>query len=238
MTFHQPYVGSELELFARAVNWKRYVSRIIRPYLGAVVIEVGAGLGSTTTYLCHGTHHLRWVCLDPDSRHVQHLAKRIAAGELPPYCEARIGILGDLGPDDNADSIVYIDVLEHIQNDEEEIRLAAQRVTTGGHIVTLSPAFNFLYSPFDAAIGHYRRYTSKDVGRLTVSSLTLRSVFFIDSLGFFASALNRLILQKSMPSTYQIRIWDKALVPVSTVADRLFGRLFGKSIVIIWQKNK
>ena len=46
------YIGSELELFSEASNWKAYYARLIRPYLGEEVLEVGAGIGATTASLC------------------------------------------------------------------------------------------------------------------------------------------------------------------------------------------
>jgi hypothetical protein len=230
------YVGSELELFANATNWKKYMSVKLRPYISGDVIEVGAGLGSSTKYLCNRSH-ARWLCLDPDASHVSHLNRLIAGRKLPPCCEARRGILADLAPDERADTIIYVDVLEHIENDEEEMRVAAAHLAPRGLIVALSPAFSSLYSPFDEAIGHYRRYVRNDARRLTVQSLTLQALFFLDSAGFFVSALNRIILRKPQPSVRDIRIWDKVFVPISVLSDEIFGRLFGKSIVMVWQKT-
>ena len=59
------YIGSELELFSHASNWKAYHARLIRPYLGDEVLEVGAGIGATTASLYSGNQK-RWVCLEPD----------------------------------------------------------------------------------------------------------------------------------------------------------------------------
>jgi hypothetical protein len=146
-------------------------------------------------------------------------------------------VLADLASDECADTIIYIDVLEHIEDDQGEMRVAAAHLVAGGHIVMLSPAFNFLYSPFDKAIGHYRRYTPKHAERLTVAPLTLKRVFFLDSVGYFVSAVNRLIVRTSQPSIHQIQFWDKAIVPVSVLTDRIFGGLFGRSVVMIWQKT-
>ena len=58
------YIGSELELFASATNWKKYFSKKLRPYITGNVIEVGAGLGSSTTYLCNYDYP-HWLCLGP-----------------------------------------------------------------------------------------------------------------------------------------------------------------------------
>jgi Methyltransferase domain len=229
------YIGTELELFANATNWKNYVGVNLRPYITGSVIEVGAGLGSSTRYLCSGSH-VRWLCLDPDANHVSHLKALIAARKLPACCEARWGVLADLAPTDCANTIIYVDVLEHIQDDESEMLVAAAHLAPGGRIIVLAPAFKSLYSPFDTAVGHYRRYVRKDAKRLTRELLTLQATFFLDSAGFFASALNRLILRKSHASARDVQIWDKMIVPISMRTDKILGSLFGKSIVMIWQK--
>ena len=57
------YIGNELELFSRAVNWKRYFASRITPWLGGKVLEVGAGLAETTRWICDGSQ-ATWLCLD------------------------------------------------------------------------------------------------------------------------------------------------------------------------------
>jgi SAM-dependent methyltransferase len=230
------YESSDLEVFAKATNWKTYWSDKLRPYVRGQVIEVGAGLGVSTKYLCI-QESPKWLCLDPDPSHVAQLARMIAAGELPGCCEARGGVLADLSPDVLADTIMYIDVLEHIEADEKEISLAASHLRVGGHIVVLSPAFGFLYSPFDKAVGHYRRYEKSDVGRLTANTLVLVDAYFLDSIGFLASLTNRMLLKSSMPTSSQIALWDRVMIPLSKYADILFKSLFGRSIVMIWRKT-
>src|ERR1051326_7560289 len=69
------YPGEELDVFAHAVNWKRYVRAIVRPYLVGDVLEVGAGIGSTTRVLMDGRQR-SWTCLEPDPE----LAARLRAG--------------------------------------------------------------------------------------------------------------------------------------------------------------
>src|SRR6185312_1545870 len=46
--------------------------------------------------------------------------------------QTRCGVLADLSPEERADTIIYVDVLEHIEKDEEEMRAAAAHLTTGG----------------------------------------------------------------------------------------------------------
>lgn len=230
------YHGTELELFAQAINWKKYWSSKLRPFITGYVIEVGAGLGSSTKFL-HPEAHPRWLCLDPDPRLASHLARRVTASAIPQCCETKCGVLDDLPAEELADTILYIDVLEHIKNDESEMRAATAHLKSGGRIIVLSPAFNWLYSPFDRAIGHYRRYTRKDAERLTVPPLSLKQIFFLDSVGLFASLANCLLLRASSPSSRQISMWDRIMVPISVLTDRLFSSMFGRTIVMIWEKR-
>src|SRR5437763_1457253 len=153
------YVGSELDLFAAAVNWKSYVRRQVSPYLGRDVLEVGAGHGGTTRVLCDGRAD-RWVCLEPDGSLADRLLAAISAGELPDCCRMRIGTLADLDDRDQFDTILYMDVLEHIADDRAELVLAADRLRLGGSLIVLAPAHQWLFTPFDAAIGHHRRYNT------------------------------------------------------------------------------
>ena len=229
------YQGDELDAFAEAENWKRYWSGKLRPLIGDAVIEVGAGLGGSTRYLCEGAHS-SWLCLDPDPRHAARLNELVASGELPACCASACGVLADLPPERRADTILYIDVLEHIEHDKDELRRAAAHLKPGGRIIVLSPAFNLVYSDFDRAIGHFRRYVKTDAPGLTPDGLALEKSFYLDCVGFAAALVNRLLLKTSSPSKGQVRFWDRAIVPISVIADRLFGAAFGKTIVMVWKK--
>jgi SAM-dependent methyltransferase len=229
------YVGTELDLFATAKRWKAYVRRQVRPYLGRQVLEVGAGHGGTTRELC-GDGPGRWVCLEPDRSLADRLIVSIAAGELPDCCEARIGTLADLDESDRFDTILYMDVLEHIADDRAELSHAADQLQEGGHLIVLSPAHPWLFTPFDEAIGHYRRYTRRTLRAAGPEELALTRLDYLDSIGMLASLGNRFVLKSSMPSPGQIAVWDRMMVPLSRLADPLLGYSLGKSVLAVWKK--
>jgi len=231
------YVGSELLLFSKAINWKAYYGRMIRKFLAGDVLEVGAGLGAGARIMCDGSQE-RWVCLEPDAGMSAVIRRQIEDGSLPGCCEARNGTIRDFGDGNRFDAIVYIDVLEHIESDRGELSKAADLLKESGFLIVLSPAHQWLYTPFDQEIGHYRRYSKKSLLNVAPRRLRCVKLRYLDSVGMLASIGNRLFLQSSMPSAGQISFWDKRLVPLSMFIDPLLGYQIGKSILGIWCKDE
>ena len=135
------------------------------------------------------------------------------------------------------ETILYIDVLEHIKDDKEELKKASEFLKEDGFLVVLSPAFQFLYSRFDDAIGHYRRYSANQLKKMTPEYMKLVNIQYLDSAGFFSSLANRLILKQLYPTADQITFWDKWMIPVSRITDQILLHSFGKTILATWKKN-
>jgi SAM-dependent methyltransferase len=226
-------VGDALNLFSVATTWKSYVRFHLRSFLSGDILEVGAGIGAITATFYDGTQR-RWVCLEPD----RDLAGRIKSN-LPPEltnCEVVVGTLSDLGPGEQFDSILYIDVLEHIEADAAELARAASHLKPNGILAILAPALPWLFSPFDAAVGHYRRYTKASLRSIAPAGLRETKCIYLDSAGLLASLGNKLLLRSPIPSRAQIEFWDRAMVPISRYADRVLNHKIGKSILGVWQK--
>jgi len=135
------------------------------------------------------------------------------------------------------DTILYIDVLEHINDDKEELKIASKHLKPGGKLIIISPAIPQLYSEFDRSVGHYRRYTKKSIDIIAQSDLIVKRISYIDSLGALASLANRLFLNQKMPAVNQLKFWDKILIPCSKCVDRILGYSFGKSILAVFTKQ-
>lgn len=233
---NQSYIGSELELFSKAYNWKNYYSEKIQRYLGCTVLEVGAGIGGTTKSLYRKDQN-HWVCLEPDPVLANQIQLSIDSGHFPQGCEVKLGTLTDLNQKETFDSIIYIDVLEHIKQDAAEVELAAKHLKTDGTLIILSPAYQWLFTPFDAAIGHYRRYNKTRLSAVIPENFQCVKLLYLDSFGLIASLGNRFVLKSKMPSEKQIMVWDKLMIPISRLLDPLLNYSVGKSVLGIWRKQ-
>jgi SAM-dependent methyltransferase len=234
MTAALAYPGGELEIFAGAANWKRYWAGHVLPYLGGRVLEVGAGIGANITALDGACDE--WICLEPDRNLARRIAERIAR-EGRHRWRVLVGTIADVSKFTRFDAILYIDVLEHIEDDRGELAAAARHLEEGGHLVVLSPACPWLFSPFDAAIGHHRRYTSACLEALAPEGVRLVALKRLDSVGMLASAANRYIFRTAAPRSGQVMFWDQAIVPLSRILDPLFAYRLGKSVLAVWRRE-
>lgn len=153
------------------------------------------------------------------------------------FCEVASGTLETLAPDELFDLIIHIDVLEHIQDDRAELARAADHLRPDGRLIVLAPAHEWLFSRFDKAIGHYRRYDKRKLADLAPKCLKLERFLYLDCVGLCASLANRLFLRQTLPSLRQIKIWDGIMVPCSKWLDSLLSYRTGKSVLAVWQNQ-
>jgi len=230
------YTGSELDIFAHAVNWKSYWSRLINNYIKGDVLEVGAGNGNNTEVL-YSEKNSRWVSLEPDIELARQLSGRIIGKENAANIEVINGTIMSIENKEQFDTIIYIDVLEHIEDDKGELSKASRLLNPGGCIIILAPALPLLFSEFDKVIGHFRRYTKKSVRTIVPNNMHVERNMYLDTIGVLASLANRVLLRQSTPGLKQIKFWDRMIIPFSKLVDRLFFYSYGKSILTVLKKK-
>jgi SAM-dependent methyltransferase len=230
------YMGTELDVFAHARRWKAYWARQVAPYLRGDVLEVGAGLGANTALLLSG-EQTSWTCLEPDADLARRIEGTFGGQATTPPVRVLNCTVADLAPEEQFDAALYVDVLEHIEDDQAEIRHTDTHLRPGGHLIVVAPAHQSLFTEFDRAIGHYRRYSRASLAALIPDHFRVARLVYLDSVGLLASSANRLLLHQALPTLRQILAWDRLIVPASRVVDRLVGYRLGKSVVGVWQKQ-
>ncbi|MCA1961462.1 MAG: class I SAM-dependent methyltransferase [Desulfomonile sp.] len=204
-------------------------------YVHGDVLEVGAGIGSNTPFFYHSG--LRsWTCLEPDTALAKTLCNNLARRGLEDRISVLTCQLQMLPSELLFDTIVYVDVLEHIQDDAAELLNAADHLRALGSLIVVAPAHTWLYCEFDKSCGHYRRYNKETLRRAAPERLKERRLLYLDSAGMAASLMNCLWLHHDAPSPAQIRIWDRTLVPISCFLDLLVRYRLGKTVMGVWIK--
>jgi 2-polyprenyl-3-methyl-5-hydroxy-6-metoxy-1,4-benzoquinol methylase len=231
------YIGQELALFKEAVNWKDYAFSQFATFIKGDVLEVGAGIGTNTLVFANrkDIQFDSWTATEIDADQVQILRDVQAQGGLTAKHQVKQMYVSDATQ--QYDTLIYIDVLEHIENDKAELEQALRTLAPGGHLIVLCPAHNWLFSPFDAAIGHYRRYNKQMYLDILPKGFQVQRLRYLDSVGILASAANKLFLKKPYPTLANIKFWDNNIVPISKVTDTLLGYSLGKSVLLVAQKK-
>lgn len=224
------YTSDDLYLFRFAKNWKKYFSSKISSYIKGDVLEVGAGIGSNTSFLLENSKNvLTWTFAEPEKNFIETLKE--ISNNLS--CNSRVYNSKISHIDGKFDTILYIDVLEHIPDARKEIIDVKSKLKPNGTLIILVPAYNFLYSSFDKAVGHQKRYNKK----LLLSEVTLEKIdlFYLDSIGLIASIANKFLLKKDMPSKSNILFWDRVLIRLSLFFDKVINFSVGKSLIGIFK---
>ncbi len=229
------YVGEELDLFRHAQNWKRYFAGELRPYVRGRVLDVGCGMGVNADHLWNDAVRT-YTFLEPDARLLERVSEHVHQPALE-QAERLIGTTAQLAGR-TFDTILYLDVIEHIEDSRAELARAHELLAPGGHLLVLVPAFNYLYSDFDKAIGHYRRYNKRMLHAELPATMERIRMRYLDSTGLLLSLANKWILHQPAPELSQVLFWDKRVVPLARITDKLLFHAIGRSLISVSRKLK
>ncbi len=219
------YTGTDnLEVMAEAVNYNRFligrIAALAAP--GDRILDFGAGIGTFAQALGQAGH--RVDCLEPDAAQAARLT---ALGLVARTALEQI-------EDGRYDYIYTANVLEHIEDDAGTLATLQRKLRPGGKLLAYVPAFQLLYSSMDRKVGHLRRYRRQPLARLAVAAgfIAVRCRY-VDSLGFAASLLFRAIGNDSGNiNMTALKLYDRAVFPLSRVLDLLTGHWFGKNVLL------
>lgn len=224
------YPGAELENFDKATIWRKYIFLLIKKFIKGSVLEVGAGIGSFTKNYKNIPSQITLSEVDNDNFAI--LKKKFRSTNFNFFNMITKNI------NKKFDTIMYLNVLEHIKEDKEELINAFEKLNNNGHLIVLVPAHNKLYSKFDKAVGHFRRYETNFFKQLNIKNSKLIKLIYLDSIGFFLYYLNKVFFKEEVyPTKFKIYLWDKFFTPISYFLDKMLMYKFGKNILYVIKKS-
>ncbi len=220
----------EFAALAEARNYRRAIVTEFAPFLRGHILEVGAGIGQTSEEILALAEVDRLTGLEPDPRFHAQFRERL------PHVRLLGGTTADLEPGEPFDSAVMVNVLEHIEDDEDELgRLREILAASGGALCLLVPARQEIYSRLDAHFGHFRRYSRSGLRKkLEASGFEIRHISYFNFVGYFAWALRFRLLGSMSFDIDQVRLFDRRIFPhMHWLESRICRPPIGQSVIAV-----
>lgn len=231
------YAGTELEAMAFAENYHRWILEVFKPFLGKRVVEVGSGSGSFAELLVNDQIETLSL-VEPAAGMYKTLNERVGrlstATRIKTYNAIFTEVAEQIKLTQKPDSIVYVNVLEHIADDEAELRAVHHTLASSGRIFIFVPAFQWLFGEFDRQIGHYRRYTKADLcEKCRRAGFRIVASKYMDLLGIVPWWIKYRLLGSTTMNPRTLKLWDKYAVPVSRSIESAIRPPAGKNIILV-----
>jgi SAM-dependent methyltransferase len=226
----------DIECLAASRYFFDWVLEAFEQYLHGRVLEVGAGTGTITRKLVERFPDVSVVALEPAGNMFAGLEAYAAHTDR---VVARRETLADYPRSDDAfDAVLYVNVLEHIADDEREVRLAAEALRSGGALLVFGPALEALYGDLDHKAGHYRRYSRRRLRQIVeAAGLHVTLLRYFDVLGVMPYLIVYRWLHHSTISSSTIWGYDRVIVPLSRLLQRfLDDPPVGKNVILVAHK--
>lgn len=224
--------GRTLEGGSHQPRYRRYQFDLIAPHCGRSVLEVGAGLGEFAAQFASLERH---VLTDVDPGAVEVMSRTFAGRPEVEVRQFDVGAKLELGKP--VESVVAINVLEHIADDAGALRSLADLIVPGGSIVLWVPGYQQLYGEFDRKVGHVRRYTPATLSdAVRRAGLDLELVKPVNLLGGIAWWLAVRKGGAGAPNPKLVAVYDRFVVPVTRAIERVVRPPFGQSVLCVARK--
>ena len=228
------YPGRDLEAMSFAVRYHGWIRDEFASAVRGDVAEVGAGDGAFSELLLELQPRSLTLFEPCTAMHERQPAKLAA----DPRVRRENGMFGAReGGDEVFDTVVYVNVLEHIEDDRGELALMHRALRPGGHACIFVPALSWLMSDHDRSIGHVRRYGRRELGeKARAAGFEVERLHFFDSLGVLAWWLCMRVLKLPLRGG-SVDLYDRAFVPVLRAIESRLRPPLGKNLLLVARKR-
>jgi SAM-dependent methyltransferase len=220
----------EFAALQHAANYRRALLHEFAPWLQGALLEVGAGIGQFSELLAATPGVRSLLAVEPDAQFCAAFRRRLPSQPLLH------GTVDHLDSGAAFDAIVSINVLEHIEQDEAELKCYAGLLRDKrGHLCLFVPARQEIYAPLDRDFGHFRRYAKPALAdKLRRAGFVIVQLHYFNWIGYFAWWLNFCVLRRRSFDVASVRLFDRVIFPVVHVLETKVARPpFGQSLLAV-----
>ncbi|HEY9083409.1 MAG TPA: class I SAM-dependent methyltransferase [Vicingaceae bacterium] len=229
-----------LSVITEADNFNKWMFETIEPFCKGNILEIGSGIGNISTHFLEN----KYAILTTDIRDVYCNILKDSFKNNPyllgvenvdivheNFDEKYEYLLGKF------DTVFALNVVEHIEDDSLAISNCKKLLKTGGHLIILVPAYQFLYNQFDKELFHYKRYVKNEVVELfKKNNFKIINSFYFNAFGIVGWFIfGRIVRKKSIPST-QMKFYNKIIL-VAKIIDKILLNRVGLSTIVIGKKD-
>jgi len=232
--FDQHYAHAILHNLSQARRFNKWMVKSIEPFLGDRILEVGSGIGNISRLL---PKRERLIVTDVDPTYLEILKVAFKDNDIVDVAKLDLTRRQDaekLG-ESVCDTVICLNVLEHIDNDVAALGHIHHMLTAGGRLVLLVPQYKWLFGSYDEHAGHVRRYNRREL-TAKLEEANFRVVRFrnFNSLAILGWWVNSCWLKKANMDKWQLKIYD-TLVPLLRLVEKILP-LPGISLICIAEK--
>ena len=220
----------EFAALSEAVNYRKAIIKEFQGVLKGDILEIGAGIGQISESILELKQVESLVGIEPEEAFQRGFRARL------PNIRLVAGTTADINPEEQYDSAIMVNVLEHIEADEEELaRIHSLLKPRDGAICILVPARQEIYSKLDAHFGHFRRYDKPMLRvKLERAGFQIEELHYFNMIGYFAWALRYKLLRGMDFDINQVRLFDRMIFPPTNLLETSVLRPpFGQSLIAI-----
>jgi SAM-dependent methyltransferase len=229
-----------LEVIAKASRFNQWMYSEIKPFLKGNILEIGSGIGNISKFIIEAGFTVSLSDYNPaycrilsqNFSHYPNVKAIHTIDLLQPYFETTYASLKE-----SFDSIILLNVIEHIADDKKAIKNCRFLLQKKGHLVVLAPAYQWLYCKFDKELGHFRRYSLSSMSSLVKEQgfdiIHQQHFNFAAIPGWFFSG--KLLKNKTIGSN-EMSFFD-SIVPLAKLLDKLVMTKMGISTIVTGLKN-
>ena len=232
----EEFPSEVLEDMGDMPNYNDWIVGRFAEHLKGSAVEIGAGLGTISERL--RAHVDRLDLVEPTPALAERLRKKFADDDGCAVAEQTLETWLAATPDAAYDSVVMVNVLEHIEDDRAAARGLFDALAPGGRLLVFVPAMPALYSELDRIYGHYRRYRRGDL-RACIESAGFRieKLRYFDITGVFPWWLLNTVMGKTSFHQPSLTVYDRLFVPATKLLESVLPPPVGKNLILIACKD-
>lgn len=233
-----PYVADDLETMREARRYAAHVFDLFRRDVGRRVLEVGTGIGTVTEPLLSTAD--RVVGIEPNPNCIARLPEAVRQHSRFVLWDRPLEACShELLQAERFDTVVCVNVLEHLADDVGAMRSFRDAIVPGGKVVIFVPAVQAAYGPLDAELGHFRRYSGASLSEVfRLAGLELVRLRYTNPIGLAGWMFNAHVMRTRRHSLAQVRLFERLVAPWALPMERWITPPIGQSLIAVGRRPK